>query len=506
MRPERRPETLRGSFLHKYVKAALLSVALLAAVTGVPTIGATSVDAADTLERPDSRPNIVLITTDDQTLTDMRWMPTTRRLLGDHGVTFTNALSPHPQCCPARAEIVTGQYGQNNGVRHNRGDLGGFTALVDKGNTLATWLQDSGYQTAQIGKYMNEYGAEDGWQEGWTHWNASVAGEYSYDRTVLFNDGNPQRRKGYITDVIRKQSRAWVEEFSAGRQPFFIWASHLAPHKASGSSKAIPAQRHAKVLAKVRAPQLSAPSFNASTTGASAEQPAFEDPQQGRQSTRGVQAKFTARIRSLQAVDDMVRALLRELRATGELDNTYVFFTSDNGYLLGEHQLLGKNALYQETMAVPMLVRAPGATGSSRSGVPVTITDLAPTIADIARVTPDRLVDGQSFLPLLRGRSMPWRDTQLVQTGTIETKSPQPGWEWRGVRTDRYTYGYSPQTGQQLLFDRAKDGAEVTNFAADERYVDIAAELRRRTELLEDCRGDECSPTFGPVGDPLPGG
>ena len=493
------------------MKAALASVALLAAVEGAPLVAATpdssaSEAAVTTVERPDRRPNIVLITTDDQTLTDMRWMPTTRRLLGRNGVTFTRALSPHPQCCPARAEIVTGQYAQNNGVLHNRGERGGFPTLVDKDNTLAAWLQDSGYLTAQIGKYMNKYGADDGWQAGWTHWNASLRGAYSYNRTVLFNDGYPKRRRGYVTDVIRKQSRAWVGEFSAARRPFFIWASHLAPHKASRSSTAIPADRHAGVLGDVRAPQLRAASFNARTTGTTSEAPVFEDPRQGRQRPGSVQEKFTARIRSLQAVDDMVRTLVRELRATRELANTYILFTSDNGYLLGEHQLLGKNALYQEAMAVPLLVRVPGAARGTRSGAPVTITDLAPTIADIANVTPGRLVDGESFLPLLRGRSIPWRDTQLVQTGTIETDSPQPGWEWRGVRTERYTYGYSPATGQRLLFDRAADPTEVTSYASDSRYAAVLAELHRRTLLLEECEGADCNPVFGPAPSPLPQG
>ena len=102
-------------------------------------------------------PNIILITTDDQNAGELRWMPRTRRELAGHGLVFTRALSPDPLCCPARAEIVTGQLGQNNGVSSNLGLHGGFPALREKQNTLAVWLRKAGYRTALVGKYLNGY-------------------------------------------------------------------------------------------------------------------------------------------------------------------------------------------------------------------------------------------------------------------------------------------------------------------------------------------------------------
>ena len=128
---------------------------------------------------PQSAPNIVLITTDDQTVTDLAKMPITRRLLKEQGVTFSG-ISPHPLCCPARAEILTGQFAQNNGVRGNVGSQGGYQAL-DTSSTVATWLRDAGYQTAFMGKFLNGYqGASiNDPAPGWDEWHPTVAGAYN---------------------------------------------------------------------------------------------------------------------------------------------------------------------------------------------------------------------------------------------------------------------------------------------------------------------------------------
>ena len=455
------------------IRMKALLIAVSAVVAGLmpglaaPLLGTSADRVTDAAASPaDHRPNIVLVTTDDQTLVDMRWMPRTRRLLGGEGLTFERAMSPHPACCPARAEIVTGQYGQNNGVLHNTGELGGFQSLVDSANNLGAWLQDSGYQTALVGKYLNDYGREHGLQSGWTHWDASVKGVYSYDETTTYDDGNVTLRDGYIADVIRAQTNSWVEEFSAAETPFFIWASQLAPHAGrtpeEADGTAWPAKRHLDDLTRVEAPSLSSPAFNKADA---VDRPVYDDPEVGRASAAWVQRAFTARIQSLQSVDEMVARLVRKLRDSGELENTYIFFTSDNGFLLGEHQIVGKNALYEEVLDVPMLVRGPGIEPGTRSNVPVTLTDLAPTFVDIANATPGRVMDGATFLPALHGKPLAWRDTQLVQTGTVLTTGRQPGWEWRGVRTSRYTYAYDPRTGQRQLFDRAKDPSELANVA-----------------------------------------
>ena len=117
------------------------------------------------------RPNVVFVLTDDMRDDDLDHMPITRRLLADEGMEFTDAISPHPLCCPARAQLATGQYAQNNGVQHNRGVHGGFEAL-DPTQEASSWFRDSGYATGFVGKFLNGYGPRDPRPAGWTRWDA----------------------------------------------------------------------------------------------------------------------------------------------------------------------------------------------------------------------------------------------------------------------------------------------------------------------------------------------
>jgi arylsulfatase A-like enzyme len=187
----------------------------------------------------DRRPNVVLITSDDQSLSDLRWMPRTRRVLGDAGVTFTSMLSPHPLCCPARANLLTGQYAQNSGVRSNAGPLlGGFRAL-DRRHILPVWLQGVGYRTAFVGKYLNGYenhlervGDEPGGrQPGWTQWNPIVAHVDEYFGSTFYDNGARRTfARQHSSDVIRRYTGDYIRQFADEPQPFFVWAAHYAPH------------------------------------------------------------------------------------------------------------------------------------------------------------------------------------------------------------------------------------------------------------------------------------
>jgi arylsulfatase A-like enzyme len=442
------------------------------------------------------QPNILLITTDDQNRGDLRWMPKTRRLLGDHGVTFTRALSPDPLCCPARAELMTGQLGQNNGVRSNLGPRGGFHALLDRQNTLAAWLQASGYQTAMVGKYLNWYRSREGRQAGWTVWNPSIAGEYSYTDTMFFGDGAPPRSRQNVTGVISDYTARYIRRFAATDRPFFVWASHLAPHERRvgvGEFRApLPSKRHRDDLRHVVAPSLSKPSFNRLGT-----RPRI-CPNRARQlNRRYLQHEYTRRLESLLDVDDAVAKAVRTLRETGELGDTYIVLVSDNANLLGEHGIDGKDALYREALEIPLVVRVPGATGRRVSSVPATLPDVTGTIIDLAGATAGRVQDGTSLEPVLHGHAVHLRDTQLIQTGDHSGR-----WSYRGVRTQRYSYLYRVLDGASFLFDRRHDPYELHNLAHSHRYRRVVTELLRRTSLLETCAGASCNQTFGPPPSP----
>ena len=439
-------------------------------------------------------PNIVLISTDDQTVEELQWMPFTRSLIGGRGVTFASGLSPHPLCCPARAEVLTGQYGQNNGVHHNAGPNGGYRALRDPDNTIARWLQRAGYRTAMVGKYLNGIGPQTSRPAGWDHWNPFV-GNTDFTTTTYFDDGDLTVREGHVDDVTNAYARDYVEELS-GERPFFLWVSNYAPHRAQyrpgWEEYSYPAPRFQRVLTDVALPSLRKRSFNETDVS---DQPSAS--QRPRVSPAEMQRRFTTRIQALQSADEGVRDLVATLEATGELDSTYLFFVSDNGYLLGEHRLSYKNQVYRETLEVPFAVRVPGATGPSVSRVPVTLADLAPTFAELAGATPERVVDGVSFVPVLAGEPTAWRDTQLIQTG--RTAASRDSWKIRGVRTGRYTYGRDVVNGFEQLYDRRRRPSEIRNVATTRAYRPVVRELRRRTRALESCSGTACAVSFGRV-------
>jgi N-acetylglucosamine-6-sulfatase len=206
---------------------------------------------------------------------------------------------------------------------------------------------------------------------------------------------------------------------------------------------------------------------------------------------------FQRRIESLQSVDDAVARTLSALDEVGELDDTLVIFSSDNGYLLGEHRFSGKIVGYEPSLQVPLLMRGPGVPAGRRSAETVGTLDLAPTIADAAGATPGLDVDGRSMLPIAAGKAKGW-DTLLIQGGP---RLPRSGDEWiyRGVRTDRYTYLEYKRTGERELYDRRLDPNQLHNVVGEPRYAAAQAELRRRLLALQDCAGADCRERFGPV-------
>jgi arylsulfatase A-like enzyme len=488
----------------------LLLVVLVGAALAAPTNSAEppSAHAAGQpvasvpRHRPPTGPraSVLLITTDDQNATDLRWMPRTRRLLAREGMTFGRALSPHPLCCPARAEILTGQYAQNNGVQHNHGKLGGFPAL-DGRQTVAVWLHAAGYRTAFTGKFLNEYGQDSDRPPGWTIWDPMVAGIYDYWGTRFRRPRGGDRGR-YSVDAVSDRTVDYLRRLGSGKRPFFLWASHVAPHATAGPRgswrppRAKP--RFRNDFARVHAPTLDKPSLR---LHARRERTCVCDREQWTRA--GVEHQHRQRLRSLAAVDVAVARAVTTLASIGRLDDTYVVFASDNGVLMGEHGFFGKNVLYDEALRVPLLVRGPGIAHGSSSRLPVTLVDLAPTVLDLARAASGVPQDGVSFLPTLLGRSQPWRDTQLVQTGSRRSAEPWLGWAYRGVRTERYTYGVMPATGRELLLDRALDPYELRNRAHDPSYAGVKAVLQGRLGQLVDCRGRSCDRRFGEPPAPL---
>jgi arylsulfatase A-like enzyme len=444
----------------------------------------------------DVRPNVVVVMTDDMRDDDLRAMPLTRRLIAEKGLDFTDATSPHPLCCPARAELVTGQYAQNNGVQHNAGPFGGFQAL-DPTHEIGSWFTKAGYQTGFVGKFLNGYTARDTRPSGWTHWDALVAGVYDYvDFAFADDDESPASyRDSYVTDVIAERTNDTVRRFARKDEPFLLFSWHLAPHYRLDDGRAVPppsAPRDADKFADAVAPSFDDPSFN--------ERAVLDQPRPFRNRRAAdpqvVLREHRARLRALQSVDRAVASLVETLRETGELERTVIVFTSDNGYSLGEHRFLGKNVLTDPVLQVPLLVRGPGITPGTSSDLPVTLVDLPATFAAIAGATPGWTVDGTSVVPTLRGLDQPFRDTTLVQTGD----DGGDGWAYRGVRTDRYLYGVNG--ADAFLYDEELDPHQLVNRIDDPAYAAVRADLEQRRSQLITCRGSACNQTFGALPEP----
>jgi N-acetylglucosamine-6-sulfatase len=195
-------------------------------------------------QRTQSRPNIVIVMTDDQTVEQMQALTRVRTLLGRPGTTFTRNFATFPWCCPSRATYLTGQYSHNHGVRSNSPPVGGFSKL-DSSNTLPIWLRDAGYATAHIGRYLNGYGIENRRHvpAGWQEWHAFVAGSRYFDfclnengRLVWYGRAAPycgaQRQRVYSSDVYSRKAVDYIDRRAPNTQPFFLSVAYGAPMKA----------------------------------------------------------------------------------------------------------------------------------------------------------------------------------------------------------------------------------------------------------------------------------
>ncbi|GCD89383.1 sulfatase [Nocardioides sp. LS1] len=473
------------------VRTVCLALGLALALAGF-----ASTSPAHSGVAPGTRPNVVLISTDDMARTDLLWMPQTLALLEENGVNFIKFISPHSLCCPARAEIITGQYAQNNGVRSNGGPYGGLPALRDPDNTLARWLHDAGYHTGFSGKYLNQYHPSDvGVPQGWDFWDAFANNASGYYGFSMYDNGALVKYPVdgiYSTDLIADDTERMIRDYS-GTDPFFIWSSYYAPHglcqgfHTDCAAPPTPALRHADLFPDAHNPSANRPSFNeldVSDKPPFIRKRGFLDPVK-------LRILFRQRVRALQAVDEAVTRTVAVLRETGELDNTLILFTSDNGYLLGEHRYQGKDIAYDESMRVPLLVRGPGVPHGEDRVVGATTVDLAPTIVAATGVTAGRVLDGRNLLPYIKDDSLTHAPAQLIQGGPKANDPDPKPWRYRGVRTPRYTF-VQWTSGFVELYDRLRDPFELVNVAAKRDYVDVVAALGLKTKRLGACAGVDC--------------
>lgn len=513
-------------------------------------------------QAPQDPPNVLMFMLDDMRADDLRYMPHTRRLIAAQGVSFANAFAPYPLCCPARASMMTGTYTHNHGVYSHLPPYG--FSRFDDSSTFATWLRTAGYRTAYLGKYLNGYGrqpvrgAAEGTTStqyvppGWTDWHASIdgglpashpanGGTYRYYDTTLNNDG-----QGYLALNGRYQSRAYgslatakVTQMAAAPDPFLYVVSFTAPHhgKPNSSNDPEPVLRDDGTTTQMATPAVPEDArgrFDSIITEAPGASWLDPDPSDRPEEMRDVPPPNDAekvallevtrqRAEAVGVVDDQVGRVMASLQATGELEQTYVLLTSDNGYFLGEHGIRqGKVLPYEPSLRVPLVMRGPGIPAGEVRHDPVLSTDLAPTFAEIGDVTPTTSVDGVSMLEVARSGDRGWTRPVLVVTGpgstvrdTDEAGAPAPPEDpgavdlryLLGVRTARYLYT-DRASGHQELFDLRTDPAQYDNVIDEDvpvpddpsgmTYAEVSDLLRQELAEVRACDGDACQGPLPP--------
>jgi N-acetylglucosamine-6-sulfatase len=449
-----------------------------------------------------SPPNVLVIETDDQTLESMRVMDNVNSLIGDQGATFRNSFVNYSLCCPSRATFLTGQYMHNHGVLGNQppdGGFGRFQALHGDHN-LAVWLQDAGYYTGMIGKYLNGYVNDPPVPPGWSDWHAAaddaVANDElrAYDYT-LNNNGTLVHYgtdpADFKQDVLTGKAVGFVKRRAPNPQPFFLWLTYTAPHGGGpdpnppsncyatappGTAK--PAPRHAHAFDSEPLPM--PPNFN--------EADVSDKPADIRRRSRlsadriaDIRRRYRCELESLLSVDEGVKKIVDALKAKAELGSTLLVYTSDNGFFHGEHRIPDrKTKIYEESIRVPLLMRGPGIPRGVSVSDLVINADLAPTIVDVANASPGLVIDGLSLIPVAQQPGIEQGRQLLVEQHNLAA-----------IRTASHIYAeYS--NGEKELYDLSVDPFELDSRHDDPAYALVQAELAARLHELQVCAGPSC--------------
>lgn len=459
-------------------------------------------------------PNIVVIMTDDQATSSMAYMPKLHSLIAERGITFDNSFVNVPLCAPSRASFLTGQASHNHGIRANSPlDGGGWEAFKDKeGNALPVWLQAAGYKTALIGKYLNRYGQQSAFgawlawlggyfnidfkgphvgnprdwvPPGWDLWYAFTGSRVRYYDYSINENGAilsfGDRPSDYSTDVLKDRAVRFILDQSGSAQPFFMLIAPKAVH--AQGQRAIPSPKYEQAFIDVSLPTGSA--FNEENIS----RKALKAPRVKKKNKDELALSYRAALQSLQSVDDLVAALVNALARAGKLDDTVIIYTSDNGYLFGEHRLIGKSAAYEESIEVPLVISGPGIPADETRSQLVNNLDVVATIVELAGTKPGVALDGRSLVPLFADADAPWRSAILIESAANRFEPVEN--RFAGIRTRRRKY-VKYVGGFEELFDLAADPHELNNEARNASYTSDLKVLRNVLEKLKSCAAPGC--------------
>jgi N-acetylglucosamine-6-sulfatase len=455
------------------------------------------------------RPNIVFVLTDDLSMDLLPYMPQVQALQRD-GMTFNNYFVSDSLCCPSRSSIFTGEFPHDTGVYTNSGPYGGLRAFYmhdDENRTFNLALQNAGYRTAMMGKYINGYlqGSRRAYiantdvPPGWSEWDVAGWGyrEFNYklniDGTIHYFGHAP---RDYLTDVIARRGVRFINRSAAMHTPFFLELSTFAPH-----TPYVPAPREARMFPGLTAPRpanfdvlpVNPPSWLAG-----------HPPLRSHQLQR-IDWAFRRRVEAVQAVDDLIARVRAAIQADGLAGNTYIVFSSDNGLHTGEYRLTpGKLTAFDTDIHVPLVVTGPGVPVETTSDAMTENTDLAETFAEMGGTSMDT-GDGHSLLALMHGE-LPgnWRNAVLIEHHGPKPDRADPDRQnrssgnppsYEAIRTPRFLY-VEYADGEREFYDLETDPYELDNLAPSLSAPDLAT-LHVDLTLLEQCHGQDACWTAG---------
>lgn len=487
-----------------FLKAAGRGMAVLACARWAGQLKASAQEKA-------KRRNIVFILSDDHRYDFMGFMegapafletPNMDRM-ARQGAHLANAFVSTSLCSPSRASILTGQYMHRHKIVDNQRPAPPGTVFFPQ------YLQEAGYQTAFIGKWHMGHDKDDP-RPGFDHW-VSFKGQGAYFNPTLNVNGTRKTFEGYTTDILADQALTWLEDGRDPDRPFFLYLSFKAVHYPF-----TPADRNKGRYANEA---IQRPETMANTERNYQTQPHWV--RQRRYSIHGVDHMETGQYDNdpVPSFDDLYRQYGETVRGLDEnlgcvldyldqadlSDSTLALYMGDNGFALGEHGFYDKRDAFEESIRVPMLAYAPGliAPGTKVTKMVQNI-DIAPTLLDLAGVQPpdSAHMDGRSFLPLLQGRSVPWRDAILYEYY----------WEWNfpatptvfAIRTERYKYVfYQGVWDHDGFYDLKTDPHERHNLIRVPIYQEQIETMKQRLFDELERNGGLRIPVRRPLGERL---
>jgi len=489
---------LRGRQLTCSIGMALAVVLAGCAATPSPSGGVTVPAYPAT---PVSHPNIVFVLTDDLAMNLVQYMPHVLAL-EKAGTTFSNYIVTDSLCCPSRSSMFSGKLPHDTGVFTNTGPDGGFDLFHSRGEesaTFATALQQAGYRTAMMGKYLNGYdptaelgGTQPYVPPGWNEWDVTGNGypEFNYDlnenHQVVHHGSAPV---DYLTDVLGGKGSDFITASAAAHTPFMLEVATFAPH-----APYTPAPQDANAFPGLTAPR--GPAFDALPS----DPPAWLAARKplSPKETKQIDAGFLHRVQDVQSVDRMIGNLQDTLTKAGVAERTDIVFSSDNGYHMGEYRLNpGKMTAFDTDIHVPLVAAGPGTTAGATPAEPVQNIDIAPTFEALAGAGTPADVDGHSLVPLLYGQpATDWRTAALVEHHGPDTDPADPDHpaknsgnppSYQALRTVTSTY-VEYADGAKEFYDRTNDPDELHNIAASRSPATLAG-LHQDLAAMGSCHG-----------------